>query len=217
MSELSGDVSVVECDTFFTTTQKPFPKLTADGKIETKPFLEAAEGVVALVEFYGPVFFCVRDDMMGNIQLKKVYDEDPSKYFYLDDMILSEKAQGGRIASDSLLWLRRGLELFRVFYTYLIEETRAGTVTDDVRPLLRKAYQETLAAYHGWVTKQLFKLVCQMLPCRKDLMLGLALGQDDIESTVIRHMSSFVVDLKCNTQAVYKLYKDNDIELDTMA
>lgn len=218
MSASNGGLPVGECETFFTTIQKPFPKLTADGKIETLKFLEAAKGVVALVEHFGPVFLPVKHDMMGNIQkLTRKFEEDQENYVYLDVMIISEKNQGKNIATDALLWLRRGLELFHSFYTNLIEHTEAGKVSEDLRPLLRNAYEETLEAYHGWMSKQLFKLVCQMCPSRKDILLALALGREDQERTVLRHLSAFLVELKINTQTIYKLYKDNGLDLEAKA
>jgi hypothetical protein len=36
-------------ETFFSSTQVPFPELSADGKLDTAEFLEAARGVVILV------------------------------------------------------------------------------------------------------------------------------------------------------------------------
>ncbi|XP_046391041.1 glycolipid transfer protein-like isoform X2 [Ischnura elegans] len=152
---------------------------------------------------------------MGNIQkLRRKYEEDKSRFIYLNDMILAEKDQGEYMAIGALLWLRRGLELFYVFFTLVVQQTEAGNASEDLRPLLQQAYQETLEKYHGWMSKQLFKLVCQMSPCRKDFMLALALGQEGRESSVISHISSFVVDLRHNTGAVYKLYEDNGIDLE---
>ncbi|KAG8212706.1 hypothetical protein J437_LFUL019615, partial [Ladona fulva] len=96
----------------------------------------------------------------------------------------------------------------------------AGNVSEDMRPILRKAYEETLEPYHLWVSKLLFKAniehyaICQMCPSRKDVVLTLTLGKEDQEKIALLHLSSFLVDLKANIQAIYDLTKTDEMMIE---
>lgn len=45
-----------------------------------------------------------------------------------------------------------------LFFERIIEDHKAGNVTEDLVAFLRKAYKETLEPYHGWMAQQLFNV-----------------------------------------------------------
>ncbi|XP_069684439.1 pleckstrin homology domain-containing family A member 8 [Periplaneta americana] len=212
MSASNGGIPFEEERNFFNSVQLPFPEVI-DGKINTVQFLESSKGVVGLIEKFGKVFAPVRYDMTGNIEkLTQRYYTNKEKHMYLNDMILCEKEEGGNYAIEALLWLRRALHFIHTFFQCILEDTRQGKNSEDLIPFLKKAYDETLKAYHGWMAQQLFGLLSRMCPSRSQLMLTLALGRENHEEPVLREMAVFLQGLDSNIQVIIKLYLENDLE-----
>ncbi|XP_023716242.1 pleckstrin homology domain-containing family A member 8 isoform X3 [Cryptotermes secundus] len=156
MSASNGGVRSEDEKNFFNSVQLPFPEVI-DGKINTLQFLESSKGVVGLVEKFGKVFAPVKYDMTGNIEkLTEQYNTNKEKHLYLNNMILAEKEEGGNYAIDALLWLRRALQFIYTFFSCVLEDSQQGKKSEDLVPFLKKAYKETLEAYHGWMTQKLF-------------------------------------------------------------
>ncbi|KIO20845.1 hypothetical protein M407DRAFT_10714, partial [Tulasnella calospora MUT 4182] len=80
----------------------------ADG-VNTLEFLEASEGVVGIFDLLGSTAFgAVKSDLNGNI--KKVRDyhtAHPDKAKTLEQLVISEKDEKKRTATEGLLWLLR--------------------------------------------------------------------------------------------------------------
>ncbi|XP_046421799.1 glycolipid transfer protein [Neodiprion virginianus] len=185
-----------------------------DGKINTAEFLAAAQGVVRIVDKFGKLFAPVKYDMQGNIdKLNTKYVADKEKHSTLHDMILLEKISGKTIiATDALLWLRRGLHMIQVFFEKIIEDHKTGKASDDLVALLKKAYKEALEPYHGWMAQQLFGLLSRTVPTRSQLLHALANEQRNKDDLIIQELDVFLVILKENLQNLLTFYIEHNLE-----
>jgi hypothetical protein len=50
----------------------------------------------------------------------------------------------------------RALQFVHTFFSCVLEDSQEGKKSEDLVPFLKKAYKETLEAYHGWMTQKLF-------------------------------------------------------------
>lgn len=59
-------------------------------------------------------FYCLlltkKDKKILFQKIAQKYHQNPQEYFYLEDMLLAEKAQGGNVATDALQWLKRYIQ-----------------------------------------------------------------------------------------------------------
>ncbi|KAH1000425.1 hypothetical protein HUJ04_000334 [Dendroctonus ponderosae] len=156
MSELNrAAASRDAAKTAFSVLQVQFP--VATDRLRTLDFLEAAHGLVTIVERFGKVFAPVINDMNGNIKkLRNRYEEDCASHAHLEEMILREQVEGGMVATDALLWLRRALHFLSQFFECIIMDSESERATQDLVPMMQQAYSETLEPYHGWLGTQLF-------------------------------------------------------------
>ncbi|VEN34588.1 unnamed protein product [Callosobruchus maculatus] len=197
--------------TVFCTLKGHFPNPSE--KIKTFDFLQASVSAVALIERFGKIFSPVIYDMGGNIsKLTDKYKEDEESNLYLEDMILKEHAEGGLIAADALLWLRRGLNFLSMFFQLVIEDTLADRCASDLAPLLRRAYSETLEPYHGWLGMQLFNVLSRFAPTRRQLFYTLALERNDMDEMVLLRMRSYNNNMKACVRRLADFYREIGLE-----
>ncbi|KAJ8985262.1 hypothetical protein NQ317_007047 [Molorchus minor] len=201
-----------EVITIFSTLPAQFPDVSRD-MIRTKQFLDASSAMVTLVEKFGKVFSPVIYDMNGNIKkITTKYNEDREKYKYLEDMILSERNDGGAIATDALMWLRRALHFLSTFFQYVIEDTSNEQCSPDLRTLIKNAYSETLEQYHGWLGTQLFNVLSRFAPNRRHLIYTLASDQHNQDAAVIKDMKKYNEKMSGCVKKLLQFYKDHDLE-----
>ncbi|KAK7207904.1 glycolipid transfer protein domain-containing protein [Myxozyma melibiosi] len=151
--------------TFFTTMKRSFADVpVADGKVSTTEFLEAAESLVSLFDLLGSAAFSVvQKDMTGNI--KKIRDRQtaqPAVSVSLQDIVLSEKVEKNKTATQGLLWLTRGLQFTAVALRKNIDSD------EELTESFTSAYNETLIKFHSIVVRPIFKLAMKATPYRKD-------------------------------------------------
>ncbi|KAJ3068832.1 hypothetical protein HK102_007060 [Quaeritorhiza haematococci] len=102
--------------TFFETVTVSYTQVPISDKneIDTVKFLEATENLIRLFDILNPTAFAVvKNDMQGNVnKIRTKYNESPSSYPTLQSIVLAEKDAGPkkRVATEGLLWLKRGLE-----------------------------------------------------------------------------------------------------------
>nr|CAH7750515.1 unnamed protein product [Callosobruchus chinensis] len=204
-------MSIVDFRTVFCTLKAHFPN--ASEKIKTSEFLQASVSVVALIERFGKIFAPVIHDLGVNInKLTDKYKEDEESNLYLEDMILRERSEGGLIAAEALLWLRRDLNFLSMFFQLVIEDTLADRCANDLAPLLRRAYSETLEPYHGWLGMQLFNVLSRFTPSRRQLFYMLALEKHDIDEMVLIRMRSYNNTMKACVRRLADFYRDIGLE-----
>lgn len=191
-----------------------FPEITENDKIKTAEFLNAARGIVRIIEKLGKVFAPVKYDINGNIdKLETRYETNKEKNVILQDMILIEKAtETNLIATDALLWLTRALHMILLFFEKIVEDAKTTTPTEDLVAFLKKSYKEALEPYHGWMAQQLFDLLSRMVPTRLQLLQALTNKQNIENDIVINNIETYLIRLRKNVSVIQLFYKTHNLD-----
>ncbi|XP_046681085.1 glycolipid transfer protein [Homalodisca vitripennis] len=214
MTASNGGIPSEDIKNYFNSVQTPFP-IPNEGKIDTIQFLEAARGVVSLIDQFGNVFAPVKYDMSGNIEkLTQVYNTDLQRHGNLNDMVLLEHSTGGILATDALMWLRRALHLIQRFFELILEDNNStGGSTEELVVFLKMAYKETLNVYHNWPLQMLFSVLSRMCPTRTKFYQIISLERCHSEAVVYRDMATFTASLRNNVEVLAAFYQDNQLEV----
>ncbi|KAK9363055.1 glycolipid transfer protein domain-containing protein [Lipomyces starkeyi] len=173
--------------TFFVTMKRSFADVPVEaGNISTTEFLEAAESLVSLFDLLASAAFTVvQMDMNGNI--KKIRDRqlaNPVISATLQDIVLSEKVDKNKTATQGLLWLTRGLHLTAVALRKNIEST------EELNESFTKAYNETLIKFHNMVVRPVFKLAMKACPYRKDFYAKLGNDYEAVKEQLLTWLAA---------------------------
>lgn len=103
-------------------------------------------------------------------KIQQKFSEDVNRFQYLEDMLFIERDRGALVAIDALQWLRRGLHFIVCFFTAILDDNGQS---DNLAPLLKSAYSESLERYHGWMGSQLFKVALRHISVFINLNLNL--------------------------------------------
>lgn len=167
--------------TFFESIKRDFKDVTvsADQQINTNEFLEAAESLVTLFDLLGSTAFSVvQNDMTGNItKIRNQYLKNPVAYETLQAIVLAEKDEKKKDATQGLLWLTRGLA-----FTALALRNSVSNPTEELNASFTKSYGETLTKYHNFVVRGVFKVAMKACPYRKDFYAKLGDDQAVVQS-----------------------------------
>ncbi|KAG8988042.1 hypothetical protein FRB90_002771 [Tulasnella sp. 427] len=152
--------------TYFDTVKRSFTDVTVDEEgVNTDQFLEASEGVVGIFDLLGSAAFKpVAADMNGNI--KKVRDyraAKPAESTTLEKLVISEKGEKKRTATEGLLWLLRGLH-----FTLAGLQRSHQNPNEEISESFSQGYQTTLKPHHNFVARGAFTLAMKACPYRKD-------------------------------------------------
>lgn len=159
----------------------------------------------------GPTAFApVKSDVNGNIKkLREKFAKDPEKFKTLQDIVESEIVENStkvkNSATDALLWLKRALQFIIVF----LREVLTGE--EDLVKCAKKAYENSLKRYHGWMVQGVFSLAMKAVPYRKDFIDKLGRRKVD-EETVLKEMKECVDLLEANIEVVEQFYQKNDLD-----
>ncbi|KAK9316984.1 glycolipid transfer protein domain-containing protein [Lipomyces starkeyi] len=173
--------------TFFVTMKRSFADVPVEaGKVSTTEFLEAAESLVSLFDLLASAAFTVvQMDMNGNI--KKIRDRqlaNPVISATLQDIVLSEKVDKNKTATQGLLWLTRGLHLTAVALRKNIEST------EELNESFTKAYNETLIKFHNMVVRPVFRLAMKACPYRKDFYAKLGNDYEAVKEQLLTWLAA---------------------------
>ncbi|KAK5978246.1 Glycolipid transfer protein [Trichostrongylus colubriformis] len=213
MQEISMSVpSPLEQETYFSKPQHLFPHLE-DGKIPTEQFLSACQGIADFVGFLGTAFSPVKADINGNVvKVRTRFEKDRIGQRYLQDLIdMDLREHGGNfgIATEGLLWLKRGLEFMLELLTLMVQEYRSSpdkSKTENLVAVINKAYEKSLKRHHGFMSKQLFKLVIHAAPYRRTILKAVALGKDGLDDLCIEHIASHLDNFRINVGVLVDYY-----------
>lgn len=198
-----------------------YPEVTVDGKVDAVSFLQASGGIVKFVELLGKVFLPVKYDINGNIEkLQNIINTDKEKFIYLSDIVEYEMtlSTDSRIGIDALLWLKRALEYIQAFLTFFVADHKQGKQTEDLIPFFKKAYEEKLQPYHGWMVQKLFGLCLLAAPGRKVLLQLLSMNKDNItDDDIMADIEEFLCTLNKNLEVIIDMYNKNNLNCDTVA
>ncbi|XP_062539436.1 glycolipid transfer protein A [Armigeres subalbatus] len=189
---------------------KPFPETDVqnnNNKIITKAFLDSAYQVVESIESFGRLFTPIVKDMRGNVKrLEAKYKENEQAFCYLEDLILLDK-DGNENAFDSvtegLLWLKRALEMIEMFFRNMLEDESGS---DNVKHHLRKAYEDALLPYHGFLAQKGFQFLHHYVPTRTTL-----LGPSESNQSNVVALQSFLVTFRSNLDHLNVFFEANNL------
>ncbi|KAE9551527.1 hypothetical protein FO519_005257 [Halicephalobus sp. NKZ332] len=200
-------------ETYFTDESRMFPHLV-DGKIPTDRFLTASKTIADFVGHFGTAFKPVQSDILGNVtKVRNKFLTDPAKFEFLQDLIDDDLANhGGKfgIATEGLLWLKRGLEFMLSFLILLVQNYRTNKEkTETMTPALKEAYSKTLMRHHNFISKQLFSVVVHAAPYRKSLLKAAAYNHDGMEDIVISEIESHLENFQKNVEALVEVRRSS--------
>ncbi|KAJ8483527.1 hypothetical protein ONZ51_g4637 [Trametes cubensis] len=124
-----------------------------DAGVDTLAFLEAAQGVVGLFDLLGSAAFTpVQNDLKGNIaKVRARYDAAPEQSSTLELLVVNEKGEKKRTATEGLMWLLRGLS-----FTCKALQAAQANPTEELSAAFSKSYEATLKKFHNFVVKGIF-------------------------------------------------------------
>lgn len=171
---------MTEGSTFFDTMRRDFKNVnvTADDKINTTEFLEAAESLVTLFDLFGSsAFSVVQNDMNGNIKKIRARQlTNPVSNEYIQDVVLGEVTEKKKDATQGLLWLTRGLR-----FTADAMRRNIDIPQEELSDSFTASYNATLTKYHNMLIRPVFKLAMKACPYRKDLYEKLGSDQEKVK------------------------------------
>jgi hypothetical protein len=171
--------------------------LTND-QVETIPFLAASEVLVKLLDTLGAAFSPVKNDIQGNIKkIRTRHDAAPEKSKTLQSLVLAERAEKGKNATEALLWLKRGLEFTSLALRYNINSN------EELSSSFTKAYGETLSKFHSFLIRPIFSVAMNACPSRVNFYAKLADG--DLEKCKTQ-INEWVGGLEEKVALVVKFY-----------
>uniref|UniRef100_A0A8D8H5A2 Glycolipid transfer protein n=1 Tax=Culex pipiens TaxID=7175 RepID=A0A8D8H5A2_CULPI len=189
---------------------KCFPELDGEkNKIVTKAFLESAQNVIDSIESFGILFSPIVKDMRGNVKrLEAKYNENDKAFHYLEDLILCD-SKGNEISNafdtvtEGLLWLKRALEMIERFFRNMLDDT---TCSDNVKHLLKKAYEDALLPYHGFFAQKGFQVLHHYVPTRTAL-----LGSSQTNNNNIVALKTFLITFRANIDHINAFFEANNL------
>ncbi|KAF8366483.1 hypothetical protein PRIPAC_84312 [Pristionchus pacificus] len=109
--------------------------------------------------FMGTAFAPVKSDIAGNVRTRWL--KDPIGQDTLQKLIASDlKDNGGKlgIATEGLLWLKRGQEFMLLMLIFMVRDYRKDKAsTESLVSVINGAYEGSLKRHHGFISKQVFK------------------------------------------------------------
>jgi pleckstrin family protein A (phosphoinositide binding specific) protein 8 len=194
-----------------------FPTIDSN-LIETTEFLRASKDVVKFVELLGKAFIPVRNDINGNIEkLNKIYESNPSKYKYLNEIVKTEcetlSESDFKIGTDALIWLTRALNYNQIFLSLLLCDFEEGKETEDLSGFFSEAYERSLKKYHNWLVQKICSLCLLAAPNRTSLLKHLTTDEENIDQKIIfSAIKEYLITLKTNILAVNQMFDELKID-----
>nr|CAB3249582.1 glycolipid transfer protein-like [Phallusia mammillata] len=200
-----------------------FLPVPEDKRIKTLEFIEACEKIPGFFDLLGGrVFAPVKNDVQGNItKIKTRFFECPDKFETLEDIIdveLQEEDKklktkdGNGIATNALMWLKRGLKFILLFVEHLVKNDYDEKNPENLKACARLAYKDSLQTYHGWMVSQLVTAATNACPYRKNFMELLAKEENLSTEEVLKSASEFIVNFRATVDVVYELFDKKGVE-----
>uniref|UniRef100_A0A183D098 GLTP domain-containing protein n=1 Tax=Gongylonema pulchrum TaxID=637853 RepID=A0A183D098_9BILA len=167
----------------------------------------------------GTAFIPVKNDISGNVRkVKTKYESAREKCKYVEDLVDYDLAHnGGKMANatEGLLWLKRGLEFMLELLSEMVRVYRSSmdkSKTDSLTGIINDAYNSTLKRHHGFVSKQLFKVVILAAPTRSTILKALAEGREDADDICINHIALHLDNFRTNVAHIVNYYVKKNLD-----
>ncbi|KAK9931196.1 hypothetical protein M0R45_018483 [Rubus argutus] len=160
---------------------------SAEGEMQTKPFLEVCKQILPVIEKFGAAMALVKSDVGGNItRLETKYSSNPSEFNLLYSLVRAEveakTAKASSSCTNGLLWLTRAMDFLVELFRNLLEHqdwTMSQACSD--------SYGKTLKQWHGWLASSSFSVAMKLAPDRKKFMDNhkflASVGLDDLKAS----------------------------------
>ncbi|XP_053698358.1 glycolipid transfer protein B [Sabethes cyaneus] len=188
---------------------KCFPEIDSqnnNSQIVTAAFLESANEVIDGIESFGRLFVPIVRDMRGNVKrLEAKYNENDRAFYYLEDLILFDKngkTNSYDTVTDALLWLKRALEMIEMFFRNMLEDV---SCSDNVKQHLKKAYDDALLPYHGFLAQKGFQILNHYVPSRTTLLGSAKTNQQNMDA-----LNKFLSTFRANIDYLNKFFETHD-------
>jgi len=217
----SGRKLAATMETFFSHADAQFAPVTSAEQIQTHEFLCSCDKVVEFIGFFGTAYTPVKMDVGGNVyKVRTKYDSDMASCQTLDALLKHDCQQNvddSRLpyAAEGFLWLKRGLQFLCEFLQLLVdnnetEQNRIDRQANSVTAHIRTAYDRTLKPHHGWVSKQLFRMLIIAAPSRSSLLDAVVLHQTIVdreseERAALDDVQRFLVNFQATVVRAHEL------------
>ncbi|KAI0690431.1 het-c2 protein [Cytidiella melzeri] len=160
---------------YFQTVKSFADVPVTDAGVDTAAFLDASNGVLKMFDLLGSTAFApVQSDIKGNIaKVQARYNATPTQSATLEELVINEKGEKKRTATEGLLWLLRGLS----FTCKALQNAQANQETE-LTDGFTAAYNVTLKQYHNFVVRPMFALAMKACPYKKEFYAKLAADPD---------------------------------------
>jgi len=149
--------------TFFESISRSFAQVKTTPGIDTKEFLEATEGLIKMFDLLGSASFSVvQSDMNGNVKkIRDRYVTNETANSTLQSLVINEKDEKKRTATEGLLWLNRGLS-----FTSKALRSSLSNSSEELSVSFSNSYEGTLKQFHGVFVRPIFALAMKACPYR---------------------------------------------------
>lgn len=133
--------------------------------INTEEFLEATDGMINMFDLFGSsAFSVVQNDMSNNVKkIRTRFLTDPAGNNTLENLMANEAHLSRRLATEAVLWLKRGLDFTAQSLMHSINNP-----ADELTVSFGLAYDATLRPHHSFIVRPIFNLAMNACPWRKD-------------------------------------------------
>jgi len=169
----------------------------------------------------GMAFRPVKADVVGNIEkIRKRFLSKPMEFQFLEDILVFEKTEtdkqlkakdGNGIATNALMWLKRGLKFIALFLHHLLKKDYDDNL-ENLKSCARLAYKGSLEEYHGWLVSKMVTAATNACPYRKDFLEAIASTEGITVEKVLETMQSFIGDFNHNIDVIYKQFEKHGVE-----
>jgi len=199
-----------------------FPALSDSKEIKTAEFLAACDNIPSFFDLIGgKVFTPVKNDVLGNItKVRKRFLELPLKMATLEEIITYEKTEtdkkfkekdGTGIATNALMWLKRGLQFVAFFLDHLLKKDYDAD-HENLKCAAKLAYQKSLQPFHGWLVGKVVATAMNACPYRIDFLKSVATGEGVAVEGVEKLIEQFYKNFEANVDQVSVLFKEHGVE-----
>ncbi|ETN80016.1 glycolipid transfer protein [Necator americanus] len=85
--------------------------------------------------------------------------------------------------------------------TLMVEDYKCNpdkSKTENLVGVINTAYERSLKRHHGFMSKQLFKLVIHAAPYRRNILKAVALGKEGLDDICIEHIANHLDNFRIN-------------------
>ncbi|KAI8638164.1 glycolipid transfer protein domain-containing protein [Parasitella parasitica] len=144
--------------------------------IDTAQFLEATDSMVNMFDLFGNTAFgVVQSDMKNNVsKIRTRFLENPIEYDTLESLMAKEAHLQRRLATEAVLWLKRGLD-----FTAKSLEHSINNPNEELNVSFSLAYNTTLRPYHSFIVRPIFNIAMNACPWRQTFYEKIGVQNDE--------------------------------------